>query len=58
MKANLDTNSINFFSSGNLVRIKDILTRTMIWRSFFDMVKDGVISSQRYVDIFLANISD
>jgi hypothetical protein len=30
----------------------------MIWRSFFDMVKDGIISSLRYIDVFLANIAN
>lgn len=50
-KVIIDKDSLNFFSSGNLVKIKDTLTRTMIWRSFFDMVKDGIISSLRYIDI-------
>ena len=55
-KVLLDKASIDFFSSENIVKIKDTLTRTLIWRSFFDMVKDGIISSIRYIDIFERNI--
>jgi aminopeptidase N len=58
VKVVIDTYSLNFFSSGNLTKIKDTLTRTMIWRSFFDMVKDGKISSLRYIDVFEQNISN
>lgn len=28
----------------------------MIWRNFYDMVKDGIISSLKYIDIFEQNI--
>ncbi len=54
----IDEASLNFFSSSNLVKISDTLTRTLIWRSFYDMVKDSKISSLRYIDIFQANIAN
>lgn len=31
--------------------IKDILSRTLIWKSFFEMVKDGKLRADRYIDI-------
>ena len=33
--------------------IKDALTRVLIWKSLYYMVKDGKLSSEEYVDIFL-----
>lgn len=50
-KVVIDSKSLNFFSS-NMVKISDTLTRTLCWRSFFDMVKDGIIPSTRYIEIF------
>lgn len=32
------------------------MTRTLIWRSFFDMVRDGKLSSEEYIDIFITAI--
>lgn len=32
------------------------MTRAMIWRSFFDMVKDSKMTSEKYLEIFTNNI--
>jgi len=43
--------SLDFFKN-NLHKVTDLLSRTLIWRAFFDMVRDGKISSEEYFDIF------
>lgn len=53
----IDPVSLKFFSE-NLEKISDILSRTLIWRTFFDMVKDGKMTSAQYVDIIEKNISN
>ncbi|KAL4494534.1 hypothetical protein ABPG72_004436 [Tetrahymena utriculariae] len=52
IKVLLDDISIEFFKL-NLHKITDIVTRTLIWRAFFDMVRDGKLSSEEYIDIFI-----
>ena len=54
-KTSLDTKSAEFFSK-NLSGIKDLLSRALIWRAFFDMVKDAKITANRYIDFFVNNI--
>lgn len=51
----LDDVSIEFFKA-NLHKINDVMTRTLIWRAFFDMVRDGKLSSEEYADIFIKAI--
>ena len=48
----LDDISIEFFKN-NLHKIDDVLTRSLIWRSFYDMVRDGKISSEEYIEFFI-----
>ena len=43
-KVILDTRSKIFFSE-NITKISDILTRTLLWRNFYDLVKSANISS-------------
>jgi len=52
IKILLDDASIEFFKA-NLHNVKDELTRTLIWRSFYDMVRDGKLSSEEYVDTII-----
>lgn len=52
----LDRQSVEFFSK-NLCRVPDVMSRQLIWRTFYDMVKDSKITSQKYVEIFLNNIA-
>lgn len=52
IKVLLDDVSIEFFKL-NLHKVSDIVTRTLIWRAFFDMVRDGKLSSEEYIDIFI-----
>ncbi|EGR28494.1 hypothetical protein IMG5_174220 [Ichthyophthirius multifiliis] len=55
IKVLLDDLSIVFFKN-NMHKIKDVLTRNLIWRAFFDMVRDGKLSSEEYFDIFMTAI--
>ena len=48
VKLLLDERSIEFFKK-SLHNIKDVLSRTLIWRAFFDMVRDGKLSSETYI---------
>jgi aminopeptidase N len=52
----LDRQSVEFFSK-NLNKVPDVMSRQLIWRTFYDMVKDSKITSQKYVEIFLNNIA-
>jgi aminopeptidase N len=51
----LDSQSIEFFSK-NLNKVPDVMSRQLIWRTFYDMVKDTKITSEKYVEIFINNI--
>ncbi len=48
----IDKISLAYFEK-NLHNVHDILSRTLIWRSFFEMVKDGKMRADRYVDIII-----
>lgn len=56
IKVLLDDISIEFFKN-NLHKINDVLTRTLIWRSFYDMVRDAKISSEEYIEFFMKAFS-
>lgn len=56
MKTVIDPYSNAFFQA-NLKNIKDVLTRGLIWKSFFDNVKDGVSSSLKFIDTVVQNLS-
>ena len=49
VKNNIDEVSREFFVN-NLNKIDNILTRTLIWRSFYEMVKDAKITSVEYLN--------
>jgi len=51
----IDPISQEFFIK-NILKINDILTRTYVWRNFYDMVMDAVIPSTKYIELFVANI--
>ena len=55
IKVRLDENSITFLKE-KLHKIADELTRAMIWRSLFDMVRDGQLSAAKFVDIAVQGI--
>lgn len=46
----IDPVSLEFFSI-HINEITDILSRTLIWRSFFEMIKDAKMTSDKYVDV-------
>ena len=48
----IDSVSLDFFVKG-INSIKDILSRTLIWRSFFEMIKDARMTSHKFVDVVI-----
>jgi len=50
VKVRLDQHSVAFFSD-KLHLVQDELTKIMLWRILFDMVKDGKLSGARFVEI-------
>lgn len=50
VKVAIDKHSLEFFK-GNLHKISDEFTRSMIWKALWDMTRDGVISSLEFIDI-------
>ena len=57
VKGLLDYKSAEFFSK-NLSGIQDLLSRALIWRAFYDMVKDAKITVNKYIDFFTNNIQN
>ena len=55
IKVRLDGVSIAFFKE-NLALISDELTRTLIWRSLFDMVRDGQLSAYKFSEIVVQSL--
>ena len=55
IKIRLDENSILFLKE-KLNIIPDQLTRAMIWRSLFDMVRDGQLSAYKFIQIVLETV--
>ena len=55
VKSILDSKSAEFFSV-NLSKIKDLLSRALIWRAFYDMLKDAKTTAPKYIEFFLNNI--
>jgi len=55
VKIMIDKVSLDFFEN-NLDKIKDAMSRTLIWKSFFDMIKDAKMTTHKYVDIVCKNI--
>jgi hypothetical protein len=53
----IDPVSLNFFIE-NINNIKDLLSRTLIWRSFFEMIKDGKMTSNKFVDVITGSLID
>ena len=56
MKVIFDENSLNFFLE-NINKIQVPITRMLIYKSFYDMVRDGNgFSSQEYSDFVIKNL--
>lgn len=56
-KVILDHESFTFFKS-NLNQIEDQLVRQMVYRSFYDMVRDVRISGVEYIDLLVGILSE
>eukprot|EP00826_Nyctotherus_ovalis_P036900 TRINITY_DN3317_c0_g1_i10.p1 TRINITY_DN3317_c0_g1~~TRINITY_DN3317_c0_g1_i10.p1 ORF type:complete len:912 (-),score=327.19 TRINITY_DN3317_c0_g1_i10:142-2877(-) len=54
-KVRLDENSLHAFQK-NLNKVSDSLTRMIIWRSFWEMVRDGNTSPKEYINLVLAQL--
>lgn len=52
----IDPVSLDFFIK-NINHIKDILSRTLIWRSFFEMVKDARMTSHKFVQVVVTALA-
>lgn len=50
MRNVIDKPSLSYFSN-NLNKIKDILSKTLIWGTFYGMIKDGEFKSNDYLDL-------
>jgi aminopeptidase N len=55
IKTGLDEHSIAFFKA-KIHLVPDELTRAMIWKSLYDMVRDGQLSSFKFVEVVAAGI--
>jgi len=53
----IDKISLAYFEK-NLHNVNDILSRTLIWRSFFEMVKDGKMRADKFVDIINESLAN
>ncbi|EGR28567.1 hypothetical protein IMG5_172390 [Ichthyophthirius multifiliis] len=57
VKIIFDENSLQFFKE-NLSLIQCELTRTLIWQAFHNMVRDGILSSEEYLYLFIKHINN
>jgi len=57
IKIRIDPQSTEFLKN-NLKNIKGELSRTLIWRAFWDMLRDGMISSLDFIDIVSGTIEE
>lgn len=53
----IDSVSLDFFMK-NINNMKDLLSRTLIWRSFFEMIKDAKMTSHKFVDIVVTALAN
>jgi aminopeptidase N len=53
----IDKVSLAYFEK-NLHNVHDILSRTLIWRSFFEMVKDAKMRADKFVDIIIKSLAN
>ncbi len=54
-KIEIDVKSIAYFET-NLRNIKDSLLRAMVWRTYYEMVRDCKITSKKYCEFIIKNI--
>ncbi|EAS02858.2 peptidase M1 family aminopeptidase (macronuclear) [Tetrahymena thermophila SB210] len=56
IKIAFDSHSIQFFKE-NLNKVDCELSRTLIWQAFYNMVRDGDLSSEEYIELFINHIN-
>lgn len=54
-KVIIDEKSISYLKN-HLNEIEDILLRSLVWKNFFDMVKDAHMKSTEYIEILGRNL--
>ena len=52
----IDQKSLSFFTE-HLNDIKDVLSRTLIWRSFYDMIRDAKMKSHQFVEVVVKRLA-
>ena len=57
VKVNIDGKSTNFLKE-NLKNIDDVLLRSLVWKNFYEMVKDASINMKEYSEIIINNVFD
>jgi aminopeptidase N len=55
IKIEMDEHSLKFFKD-NVTRIKDEISKSMIWYAFFEMVKDAKMTMDEFLSIIQKNI--
>ena len=53
----IDPISLEFFIK-QINHIPDILSRTLIWRAFFEMVKDAKMTSHKFVEVVIHSLAN
>lgn len=56
IKIAFDSHSVAFFKK-NLNKISCELSRTLIWQAFYNMVRDGDLSAEEYIELFINQIA-
>ena len=57
LKVTFNQQDLKFFSI-NISLFKDGLVRLLVWRSLYEMVKDGTLEATRFMEIVSLNIED
>jgi aminopeptidase N len=52
----IDPVSLEFFIK-NINSVRDILSRTLIWKSFFEMIKDAAMTSHKFVEVITTSLA-
>jgi aminopeptidase N len=55
VKTIIDSVSLDFFQE-NLASVKDVLSRSLIWNSFSEMVKDAQMVTHKFVEIAIRSL--
>jgi len=54
-KVELDPVSRAYFA-GNLQYVDNVLSRAIVWKAYFSMMRDCIITSKEYIEFTIANL--